>query len=160
MNEQYPLHPLTPSQSDFAAQRHELVFQYLNSSQLPEEEFYDEVILAYLWAVQQYDEQPELQQSEFAAVAFAAMDSAVSCFLENQHIRQSREISLQAPSRHGLPVEETIGEDDPRFYALEQKETGACCSVGEGIPGRTNRPPYLSMNPPVSCRVYCSVPAA
>ena len=55
MNEKYELHPLTLAQSEFAAKNHDLVFQYLRSRNLPEDEFYGEVILGYLSAVQRYE---------------------------------------------------------------------------------------------------------
>ena len=65
MNEKYELHPLTLAQSEFAAKNHDLVFQYLRSRNLPEDEFYGEVILGYLSAVQRYEEESWLRQYRF-----------------------------------------------------------------------------------------------
>ena len=46
MKEDYEIHPLTSTQSEFAARHHDLVFRYLRTRHLPEEEFYSEVIWA------------------------------------------------------------------------------------------------------------------
>lgn len=90
MNERNELHTLTPAQSAFAAQNHDLVFDYLQCRNLPEDEFYGEVILGYLTAVQQYDEQPRLRQDGFQTVAFAAMDRAAASYQkERDHLRAS-----------------------------------------------------------------------
>jgi len=94
MNEKYELHPLTPTQSEFAAKNHDLVFQYLRSNNLPEEEYYGEVIMGYLSAVQRYDEEAWLRQYDFRPVAFAAMNAATDSYRKGRDHRREREVSL------------------------------------------------------------------
>lgn len=122
MSERHTLHPLTPAQQEFAAENHELVFQYLRIHGLPEEEFYSEVILRYLSAVQRYDERPELRQYNFRTIAFTAMDSAVGNYRHKQHRQQMREISLEEPAYGCLTLAEVIGQEDPGFTEVEQRE--------------------------------------
>ncbi len=95
MNEKYELHPLTLAQSEFAAKNHDLVFQYLRSRNLPEDEFYGEVILGYLSAVQRYEEESWLRQYRFRSVAFAAMESAASSYRKNRAHQREREVSFE-----------------------------------------------------------------
>ena len=98
MKEDYEIHPLTSTQSEFAARHHDLVFRYLRTRHLPEEEFYSEVILGYLAAVQRYDELPQLHNGDFSLLAFTLMDSAASAYLEDRNRLWTKEISLQEPS--------------------------------------------------------------
>ena len=43
--------PLTKEQQAFATDHHGLVYKFLNENHLPEDEFYDVVVFAYLKAV-------------------------------------------------------------------------------------------------------------
>lgn len=122
MSDRHCLHTLTPAQREFAAENHELVFQYLHIHGLPEDEFYSEVILRYLHAVQQYDERPELQRYAFRTIAFGAMDSAVGNYRNKQRRRQMKEVSLEAPACGCLTMSEIIGQEDPGFLEIEQRE--------------------------------------
>ena len=121
MKECHQLHALTPVQSEFAAQNHELVFQYLRARRLNESEFYSEIILRYLSAVQRYDEYPELRRYSFKSIAFAAMDSAVGHYQEWQR-RRPQEVGLHRRTPEGFLLEETIGSEDPGYLEIEQRE--------------------------------------
>ena len=46
--------PLTKEQQTFATAHHSLVYKFLNENRLPEDEFYDVVVFAYLKAVKDY----------------------------------------------------------------------------------------------------------
>ena len=46
--------PLTKEQQAFATDHHGLVYKFLNENHLPEDEFYDVVVFAYLKAVKDY----------------------------------------------------------------------------------------------------------
>ena len=46
--------PLTKEQKAFATDHHRLVYKFLNENHLPEDEFYDVVVFAYLKAVKDY----------------------------------------------------------------------------------------------------------
>lgn len=85
------LHPLTKSQSDFAAKNYELVFSFLSGCKLDADEYHDAVIMHYLRAVQVYDERPELQTEPFAVVAKRLMLSGVMRHIEKQNRRQIAE---------------------------------------------------------------------
>lgn len=63
------MHPLTKTQSDFAAKNYELVFSFLSGCKLDADEYHDAVIMHYLQAVQSYDERPELHREPFSVVA-------------------------------------------------------------------------------------------
>ena len=122
MNERHVMHTLTNAQSDFAAQNHHLVFEYLDRHRLDHSEFYDVVILRYLSAVQRYDEIGELRQYSFRTIAFSAMDSAVGHYREAQSRKMAREVSLYGLTRDHLTYEETVGDPDPGFLAVEHRD--------------------------------------
>lgn len=69
--------PLTPEQSDFAAEHHNYVYSFLAKRFLSEDEFYDIAIFGYLRAVRNYCERPELQKYKFSTIAYNSMRSAV-----------------------------------------------------------------------------------
>ena len=50
--------PLTKEQQAFATDHHGLVYKFLNENHLPEDEFYDVVVFAYLKAVKDYFNSP------------------------------------------------------------------------------------------------------
>lgn len=101
---------LTDTQRDFAAQNHDLVFQYLRMKGLNVDEFYDVVILRYLRAVQLYDERPELRKYTFQTIAFQNMRSALGHYFEAM-ARQKRSavvLSLNAVGANGLELSEAV----------------------------------------------------
>ena len=54
--------PLTKEQQAFATDHHGLVYKFLNENHLPEDEFYDVVVFAYLKAVKDYFNSPSAQK--------------------------------------------------------------------------------------------------
>lgn len=72
------LRELTQKERCFAEQNHDLVMDYLKYHGLPEDEFYDVVIFAYLLAVQEYLTDPRLRQYKFATIASRKMRNAVA----------------------------------------------------------------------------------
>lgn len=122
MNERHIMHTLTTAQSDFAAQNHHMVFEYLDRHHLDHSEFYDVVILRFLSAVQRYNEIAELRQYSFKTIAFSAMDSAVSHYRKAQDRKRTREVSLYGLACDHLTYEETVGEPDPGFLAVEYRD--------------------------------------
>ena len=70
--------PLTKEQQCFAEENHHLVYAFLNSKRLPESLYYDVVIFAYLCAVQEYCETPDLHRYKFSSLAWKKMQSAVA----------------------------------------------------------------------------------
>ncbi|WP_143530237.1 hypothetical protein [Massiliimalia massiliensis] len=72
---QYP-QKLTKSESDFAERHYDVIHDYLVSNRLPEEEYYDVVIFAFLSSVQIHFRQEELRQYPFIKLAKRSMDTA------------------------------------------------------------------------------------
>ena len=75
---------LTEKQRDFAERNHGLVYSFLHSRNLPEDEFYDVAVFGFLRAVQRYTEEPKLKRYAFSTIAFRAMQSEVG------HYRKSK----------------------------------------------------------------------
>lgn len=78
--------PLTKEQRDFATKWHNLIYTYLHSKELPEEDYYDIVVFGFLRAVRRYFTEPELQKYSFSTIAWQAME----CDLTNYYKRQFR----------------------------------------------------------------------
>lgn len=96
MNES-TLHPLTKTQSDFAAENYGLVFSFLKSKGLDADEFHDVVILSYLQAVQIYDERPEMQENPFDIYAERMMQRALRFHLQKLNGRGFRGSAAEIP---------------------------------------------------------------
>ena len=62
---------LTNAQAAFAAEHHELIYQFLNERHLPESEYYDTVVFAFLECI------TENTEEDFKKRLFSAMDAAV-----------------------------------------------------------------------------------
>jgi len=61
---------LTLDQQAFAAENHNLVYDYLNERKLPEDEYYDIIIFGYLLAVKKYLERANLRKKyKFSTIA-------------------------------------------------------------------------------------------
>ena len=72
--------PLTPEQSDFAAEHHNLIYSYLNKRHLPEDEFYDIAAFGYLRAVRKYFEREDLRAYKFSTIAYPCMQSEIGSY--------------------------------------------------------------------------------
>ena len=98
---------LTAEESKFAEEHHDIVFSYLRSRRLPEDEFYDIAVFGYLRAVRKYLARPELrEQYKFSTIAYRAM----SC-----DVHHSREYWLRAKrNRQECPLDEERHTDDLR----------------------------------------------
>lgn len=99
---------LTPHESAFAAEHHELVFQFLDQEQLDADEFYDVIVFGFLDGVQRYLRHSEYQNYPFRDIAMRAMSQSYS---QHCHLRVA-ELPLEL-----LSVEEEI--TDVRDYADE-----------------------------------------
>lgn len=65
--------PLTTSQSDFAAEHHNLIYAYLRRRRLPVDDYYDVVVFGYLSAVRDYHTRENLRSWTFPAIAYQYM---------------------------------------------------------------------------------------
>jgi len=69
------IHVLTQEQQDFAAEHHDLVYDFLRDNRLHQDEFYDVIIFGYLRAVQKYlIHEKQRRQYEFSKIARQAME--------------------------------------------------------------------------------------
>lgn len=107
--------PLTPEQSRFAANHHDIAIKFLRQKNLPEEEFYDVIIFGYLRAVRRFFNEERLQYYEFTTIAWSCMEAD----LINHLKRQSRPkyaaeiVSIHTGLLDGdLPLEETLVAPD------------------------------------------------
>lgn len=72
---------LTDEHRDFATNHHdEVVYGFLGSRKLSRDQYYDVVILKYLYAVQIYSDRSELQKYSFKTIAYRAMTSALNSY--------------------------------------------------------------------------------
>ena len=68
--------PLTKEQQAFATDHHGLVYKFLNENHLPEDEFYDVVVFAYLKAVKDYFNSPSAQKFSFSTIPYPGAPQA------------------------------------------------------------------------------------
>ena len=91
--------PLTPEQSDFAAEYHNLIYAYLNMRGLSVDEFYDVAVFGYLRAVRSYFECEDLRKYKFSTIAYNHMRSTIST-----HFRAQK---AQMRTAEVIPFDET-----------------------------------------------------
>ena len=83
------MNPMTDNERRFAEEHHNIVERYLRWRRLDPGEYYDIVILHYMAAVQQYLDQPRLQQYAFETIACNAMRSALFNHFRSERRRLS-----------------------------------------------------------------------
>lgn len=92
MNYRPPMEALTPTESKFAAENHDVVLRFLNFYNLDYHEYYDVVILRYLRACKSYCNEEKLRQYKFTTIAFRALSSAVHSYRNS--LQRKFELSL------------------------------------------------------------------
>lgn len=97
------LSPLTPAEREVADRNHWMVNRFLQSQQLPPDEWYDIVIFRYLLTVKNWFRRPDLYQYEFSTIAWYAMKSAIY----NERCKQRRRVQTVSldelvPNTNGL----------------------------------------------------------
>ena len=80
--------PLTKEQQAFATDHHGLVYKFLNENHLPEDEFYDVVVFAYLKAVKDYFNSPSAQKFSFSTIATRQMKFRLYDYFRTQERRK------------------------------------------------------------------------
>ena len=114
--------PLTKEQQDFATQHHSLVYKFLNSNHLSEDEFYDVVIFGYLKAVNDYFNVKHAQKYSFSTIANRQMQFSLYDYLRAQSRikRKANTISIHlALCADGTPLEEAISIENDCLQQLE-----------------------------------------
>lgn len=114
--------PLTKEQQNFAAENHGLVYKFLNDNHLPEDDFYDVIIFAYLKAVRDYFSDETAQKYLFPALAKYRMRLCLVDYYRAQS-RQKRHaeiISMQLePYSSSRSLDELIAVPDIGMQDLE-----------------------------------------
>ena len=112
---------LTNTQREYASQHHDVVGGFLKERNLPEDEYYDVVIFAYLEAVTESN--GTLEDKEFKNLANQMMEEAVDEYRESKRYRKA--LSLDRPLNESgtLTLHDVIpgGEDVCEAYC--RKET-------------------------------------
>ena len=157
--------PLTKEQQAFATDHHGLVYKFLNENHLPEDEFYDVVVFAYLKAVKDYFNSPSAQKFSFSTIATRQMKFRLYDYFRTQ---ERRKRNMEVLSIHvglylrtkGEPIEgiedflfrycepEPLTEEGFPIYMLKTKApNGSCIFLTDGrcsvYPARTR-----------TCRIY------
>lgn len=98
---------LTPEESAFAAEHHNLIYRYLHNKNLPEDDYYDVVVFGYLRGVQKHFRRKDLQQYAFTTLAWRAMDS---CYINHVKSLLRPKNDAQVLSLNAFKLEETIAD--------------------------------------------------
>lgn len=116
--------PMSIDEKEFAELHHGLVLDFLRGHRLPQNEYYDVVIFAYLEAVRAYFTEPSARKFSFNAIANRRMNFALADYYRAQYCpkRKACVISLQeSPYSNGLPLEEILPAEDELMKQLKTK---------------------------------------
>lgn len=116
--------PLTVEEQNFAADNHNLVYKFLNENRLPENDFYDVVIFAYLQAVRDYFTNEKLKKYAFATISWRAMSRSLQDYYKSQNCQKRNaeviSIHLEVLS-DGMTLEQCIPGANPLMEQLEMQ---------------------------------------
>ena len=115
---------LTVEQQKFAADHHGLVYSFLNSRRLSEDDFYDIVVFGYLRAVKRYSDEPKARQYAFSTIAWREMVQSLSNYYKSltRQKRQAYVISLDSVvyrDEEALLRYDVLSASDPLMADLE-----------------------------------------
>ena len=120
------LHELTAEHRDFAENHHNLVYAFLHGNSLRADDFYDIVIMGYLYAVQVYCDREDLREKyAFSTIAWNQMSYKLKNYYKQQScpMRKAVTVSLEAMiyDGDGLMRNEVISEPDHAQEQLDAK---------------------------------------
>ena len=113
--------PLTKEQRDFATKWHNLIYTFLHSKELPEEDYYDIVVFGFLRAVKEFFTDLELQKKySFSTIAWRKMeDSLIDHYrAQTRQKRHAYVVSLHAYDG-AYTLEEVLSAPDKVMAQLE-----------------------------------------
>lgn len=116
--------PLTIEEQNFAADNHNLVYKFLNENQLPENDFYDVIIFAYLQAVHNYLTSERLKKYSFVTISWRAMARSLQDYYKSQNCqkRTAEIISIHMEVlSDGVTLEQCIPGTHPLMSQLEMQ---------------------------------------
>ena len=121
---------LTEEKAAFAAENHGLVYSFLKEHGLPEDEYYDTVIFAFLNCVIKDTE------GDFKARAYKAMEMSVSA-VEKSLAEDAKTVSLYDTADFGRTFEESLADERDEITELLErirlKELLSCFERNERI---------------------------
>ena len=102
--------PLTPEQSIFAAENHDLVLKFLKVRRLPMNDYYDVIVFGYLDAVRRYFTNNGLQQYKFSTIAWQGMDGALANYRKSltRKKRNAEVLSIHSELYDAGPALESV----------------------------------------------------
>ena len=123
--------PLTKEQQAFATDHHGLVYKFLNENHLPEDEFYDVVVFAYLKAVKDYFNSPSAQKFSFSTIATRQMKFRLYDYFRTQ---ERRKRNMEVLSIHVGLYHATVGNGSsaPRAGRQSLQAANGYCSSETG----------------------------
>ena len=114
---------LTEKERLFAEQHHNVIYTFLNTCKLREEDFYDVAALGYLRAVKRYHREEKLQQYKFNTIAWQAMRCSVGNKKRADRIRDAViACSLNETTAEGTEYMEFIQDAKDGLRELEEQE--------------------------------------
>ena len=105
---------LTEQKAAFAAENHGLVYSFLKEHGLPEDEYYDTVIFAFLNCVIKDTE------GNFKARAYKAMEMSVSA-AEKNLAKEAKTVSLYDTADFGRTFEESLADERDEITELLER---------------------------------------
>ena len=125
--------PLTKEQQAFATDHHGLVYKFLNENHLPEDEFYDVVVFAYLKAVKDYFNSPSAQKFSFSTIATRQMKFRLYDYFRTQE-RRKRNMEVLSIQKNGELVIYDPWDGNIGTYTIDEAfYTGFLSAQGKGI---------------------------
>lgn len=114
---------LTEQERLFAERHHNIIYTFLNTNGLKDEDFYDVAALGYLRAVKRYHREEKLQQYKFNTIAWQAMRTNVGNKKRSDRIRDAViAYSLNELTADGTEYGEFIQAAKDGFRELEEQE--------------------------------------
>lgn len=113
--------PLTKEQRDFATKWHNLIYTFLHSKELPEEDYYDIVVFGFLQAVKEFYSKPDLQQKySFSTIAWKKMECCLLNHYKSQFRQKRHAYVVSLHSYDGAyTLEEVLSAPDKVMAQLE-----------------------------------------
>lgn len=115
---------LNQKEQKFAADHHDLIYAFLRCYNLPGEEYYDLLAIAYLKAVKEYSKKPELRKKcAFSTIAFQKMRDAKIKKYHSDRVRAAYiAFSLNDLNEAGNEYIEELPDPCDIFHKKEQQE--------------------------------------
>ena len=102
---------LTSTEQQFAEDHHGLIYSFLNSKNLNDDDYYDIVVFGYLSAIQRYMSQPKLRKYSFSTIGWQSMERSLSNHYKSENRQKRRAFTVSLDS-----VEQDCGRTHLHSY--------------------------------------------